>query len=440
MKIAILILLAAAPLAGAGLRAGVARVEITPRGPIWMSGYASRSHPSTAVRQPLWARALAIDDGGRTRTVIVATDLIGLPVEVADQVAERARRQFGIDRAHLLLNSSHTHTGPVVWPGLAAMFTLPPGEEEKLRDYAAHLTDDLVSVIGKAIADLAPAQLSYAFGEAAFAMNRREPTASGIKLGVNPSGPTDKQVPVIRIAAPDGKLRAILFAYACHNTTLNGDFYEIRGDYAGFAEAKLEAANPGATAVFIALCGGDQNPNPRGTVELAERHGAELAAEVQRVLSAELQPIRGPLRAAIFVTTLPFVPQPRSVYEADLANPKSSPAARRRAQRMLDSPVRETSYPVQAIRFGKSLTLLALGGEVVVDYALRAKREFPGEPLIVAAYSNSVMCYIPSERMLAEGGYEVVDNMVYYGQPGPFAPGVEERVFAAIRRVMKAAK
>jgi hypothetical protein len=320
------------------------------------------------------------------------------------------------------------------------MFTLPPGEEEKLRDYAAHLTDDLVSVIGKAIADLAPAQLSYAFGEAAFAMNRREPTASGIKLGVNPSGPTDRQVPVIRIAAPDGKLRAILFAYACHNTTLNGDFYEITGDYAGFAGAKLEAANPGATAVFIALCGGDQNPNPRGTVELAERHGAELAAEVQRVLSGELQPIRGPLRAAIFVTTLPFAPQLRSVYEADLANPKSSPAARRRAQRMLDSPVLDTPYPVQAIRFGKSLTLLALGGEVVVDYALRAKREFPGEPLIVAAYSNSVMCYIPSERMLAEGGYEVVDNMVYYGQPGPFAPGVEDRVFAAIRRVMKAAK
>jgi len=72
-----------------------------------------------------------------------------------------------------------------------------------------------------------------------------------------------------------------------------------------------------------------------------------------------------------------------------------------------------------------------------VDYALRAKREYRGEPLVVAAYSNSVMCYIPSERMLAEGGYEVVDNMVYYGQPGPFAAGVEERVFDAIHRVMK---
>jgi neutral ceramidase len=440
MKTALLVLLGAAQLAGAGLRAGVARIEITPRSPIWMSGYASRNHPSTAVRQPLWARALALDDGGRTRTVIVATDLIGLPAEVADQVADRAKRQFGIDRAHLLLNSSHTHTGPVVWPGLAAMFTLPAGEEEKLREYAARLTDDLVTAIGKAIADLAPAQLSYGFGEAGFAMNRREPTASGIKLGVNPSGPTDHQVPVIRIAAPDGHVRAILFAYACHNTTLNGDFYEITGDYTGFAEARLEADYPGATALFIALCGGDQNPNPRGTVDLAESHGTELAAEVRRVLSGELRPLGGPVRAAYIVTTLAFAPQSRAVYEAELANPKASPAARRRAQRMLEQPVSETAYPVQAIRLGKSLTLLALGGEVVVDYALRARRDYPAEPLIVAAYSNSVMCYIPSERMLAEGGYEVVDNMVYYGQPGPFAAGVEARVFTAIGRVMKAVR
>src|SRR5262252_2307299 len=97
----------------------------------------------------------------------------------------------------------------------------------------------------------------------------------------------------------------------------------------------------------------------------------------------------------------------------------------------------DTAYPVRAVRFGKQLTLVALGGEVVVDYALRVKREYPGEPSIVTAYSNSVMCYIPTEKVLSEGGYEAVDNLVYYGMPGPFAPGVEERVLAAIHRVMK---
>jgi hypothetical protein len=423
------------------MRAGVGRVDITPRAPIWLSGYASRNHPSEDVLQPLWARALALETSGG-RVVIVSTDLIGLPAEVSDQVAARVRREFGIERSRLLLNSSHTHTGPVVWPNLATMFEPPPGEEARLREYAAGLVDDLSAAIGKAIADLSPAEVSYGFGEAGFAMNRREPTENGIKIGVNPSGPTDHVVPVLKLSGADGKLRAILFAYACHNTTLTGDFYRISGDYAGVAEAKLESDYPGTTAMFLALCGGDQNPNPRNTVELARQHGEALAAEVRRVVEGRLQPLRGPLRTSYLVTTLAFAPRLRTVYEADVRNSKSTAAARRRAQKMIDAidaghPVRETPYPVQAIRFGKNLTLLALGGEVVVDYALRAKREYPGEPLIVAAYSNSVMCYIPTDRVLREGGYEAVDNMVYYGQPGPFAPGVETRVFEAIHKAMK---
>jgi hypothetical protein len=436
-------LICCAPLVfGAGFRAGVARVEITPREPIWMSGYASRNHPSTGIRQALWAKALALESNSGRPVVIVATDLVGLPAEVADEVAARAQRQFGLERSRLLLNSSHTHTGPVVWPGLAGMFDLPPGEEQKLHTYAARLVDDLVSVIGKSIADLSPAVVSYGSGEAGFAMNRREPTAKGIRLGVNPSGPSDHQVPVLLVAAPDGKKRAILFAYACHNTTLTGDFYELSGDYAGVAAAKLEAEYPGTEALFLQLCGGDQNPNPRNTVELADQHGVELAAAVDRVLGGPLAALNGPIRTSYVVTRLAFAPQPRSVYQADLENPKSTPAARQRANRMLAAmdaghAVRDTPYPVEAVRFGKSLTLLALGGEVVVDYALRAHREYPGEALIVAGYSNAVMCYIPSERVLGEGGYEVVDNMVYYGQPGPFAPGVEKGVFQAIHKAMK---
>ena len=208
------------------------------------------------------------------------------------------------------------------------------------------------------------------------------------------------------------------------------------------AAAKLETEYPGTTALFLQLCGGDQNPYPRNTVELAEQHGGELAAAVDRVLGGPLASLNGTIRTSYVVTRLAFAAQPRSVYQTDLDNPKSTPATRQRATRMLAAmdagrPIRDTAYPVQAVRFGNSLTLLALGGEVVVDYDLRAHREYPGEALIVAGYSNAVMCYIPSERVLGEGGYEVVDNMVYYGQPGPFAPGVENGVFRAIHQAMK---
>ena len=128
MKIILLLALAGVPLSAAGVRAGVARVDITPQGPIWMSGYASRNHPSEGVRQHLWARALAIEAPPGGRVVIVTTDLVGLPAEVSGEVAERARRQFGIERSRLLLNSSHTHTGPVVWPALSTMFDGSPAD------------------------------------------------------------------------------------------------------------------------------------------------------------------------------------------------------------------------------------------------------------------------------------------------------------------------
>ncbi len=422
------------------LRAGSARVDITPEAPIWLSGYASRTHPSTGVLTRLWAKALAIEDEKGTRVVIVTTDLVGLPRAITDVASARLAKEHSLDRSSLVFNSSHTHTGPVVKPNLMTMFNLDAEQQAVLDSYSQRLTNSLVHVVSAALDDLSPAKIEYAFGETGFAMNRREPTPNGVKIGVNPNGPMDRTVPVIKVSSADGKLRAVLFAYACHNTTLTGEFYEISGDYAGYAQQDFETRHPGATALFMMLCGGDQNPNPRSTLDLAKDHGAALSAEVDRVINGAMSPLRTPIRAAFEVTELDFAPHTRDQYEQELKS--TNPAAVRRAQAMLEgydkrTPVRRTPYPVQAITFGRDLTLLALGGEVVVDYDLRAKQEFAGHKLIVAGYSNDVMCYIPSKKVLNEGGYEAVDSMIYYGQPGPFGQDVEERIFASIRNVMK---
>ncbi len=425
-----------------GLRAGVARVDITPSGPIWMSGYASRTHASTGVAQRLWAKALAIADSQNNSIVIITTDLVGLPRSITDLVAARIQKAHGLDRSRLLFNSSHTHAGPVVQGNLMTMFDLSPEDAARVDEYGRKLSSDLFNVIAAALGDLAPAEVAYASGRVGFATNRRHPAPNGIRLEGNPAGPVDHSVPVLRVTSPDGKLRAVLFGYACHGTTLGGDFYEIDGDYAGYAQSDFEAAHPGATALFMILCAGDQNPNPRGTLALAEQHGKALAGEVSRVIRGKMTPVGGPVRTAFTITELQFAPHTREQYEHELAS--ANPAAVRRAQKMLRSyndglPIRRTPYPVQAVRFDRDLTILALGGEVVVEYALRAKREFPREPLIVAGYSNDVMCYIPTRRMLSEGGYEVKDSMIYYGQPGPFAEDVEDRIFAAINRVARKA-
>jgi len=440
MRLIFTVLCSAISLAAADYRAGLGRRIITPQKPIYMSGYAGRDHPSEGVLHDLWAKALAIEDRKGNRVVIVSTDLIGLPRSLSDIVAARVEKEYGIDRAHFVLNSSHTHTGPLVRHNLEILFELGPEDSQIVTDYAAQLTEKLVAVVGAALKDLSPADLWFGNGRATFAINRRQMTPKGVIIGENPAGPTDPDVPVLEVTTPGGKLRAVLFGYACHNTTLTGQFYQLSGDYAGFAQIAVEKAHPEATAMFVILCGADQNPHPRSKLELAEQHGAALAAEVDRVLGEKLGRVRGSIGAAFEIVELNFRPQSPEGFEARLKEANVYRVRHARAMLRLyeqGSPIRRYSYPVEAITFGKDLTFVALGGEVVVDYDLRMKREFGSKGMVIAGYSNDVMSYIPSARVLKEGGYEADDSMIYYGLPGPYDDDVEDRIMTTVRQVLK---
>jgi hypothetical protein len=393
------------------------------------------------VTLDLWAKALALDDGSGNRVVILTVDLLFLPRELTDEVAQRCAKQFGLKRSQLLFNASHTHSGPAVWPKIRVLFDMNAEDTERAHQYAVRLIDQLTQIAGESLHNLSPANLSFAQGEAAFAINRRIAHLRDINPGKDFPAPTDHSVPVLLVTAPDGKLRAVLFGYACHNTTLTGEFYEVSGDYAGFAQAALEREHPGAQAMFIELCGGDQNPNPRSSIELPEKYGNQLAAAVDSAMSQGTRALAPPLRAFYETRQLPFAPHSRAVFEQEAKS--SDPFKVRRAKLMLQAydrgePVRSVRFPVQAIRVGDGLTLLALGGEVVLDYSIRAKKEYPNVNLVVAGYSNDVMSYIPSRRVLEEGGYEASDSMIYYELPGPYTDQIEEEIFAVIHRAMAA--
>lgn len=428
------------PLAAGDFRVGVARVKITPEKPIYLSGYASRKKPSEGVKLDIWAKALAFEDKKNGRAVVVTTDLIGMSRAISERIGAEVEKKYSLRRSQLMINSSHTHSGPTVRDNLETMFDLTPEQKQAIADYGNTLVEKMVSVVGAALGDLQPAEVSIGHGTGSFAMNRRLNVNGVIKNSLNPTGPVDQDVPVFRITSPDGKLRAVLFGYACHNTTLGGDLYLVHGDYAGVAQADFEARNPGVTALFMLLCGGDANPQPRGTYELADKHGKSLSAEVSRVLGGPMKPVAGPLKTAWQTTELAFAPHTRAQFEEELKG--SNWYKQRRAEAMLRAydkgkPITTIPYPVQAFRFGKGLTLVALGGEVVVDYDLRIKKEFPGEDTIVAGYSNDVMSYIVSKRVLKEGGYEPVDSQIYYGNPGPYSEDVEETVMTAVKRAME---
>lgn len=418
--------------AQAAWSAGVAEIDITPEGSLWMAGFAARKQPSQGVALPLQAKALALGSGART-VVLVTADLLGLTARVTARVAAEAERRHGLKRADILFNASHTHCGPVVEKQLSVAYDLSAEQWAAIDAYTAILERKLATVVGQAIARMRPARLSYARGEARFARNRR--------VTFTPGGPVDHSVPVLRVDDDRPGPLAIVFGYACHNTTLPAGFVQYHGDYAGVAQAAIEERHPGVTALFVAGCGADANPDPRGTVELVQAHGAALADAVDRAM-ADATPVSPGLRAAYGTVALPFVEREarerwRRQLDIDPVYLKRHAALMDAMKRQGGIPAAQTA-PLQVWRLGGDLVLAALSGEVVVDYALRLAREHPGVRMWSAGYSNDVFGYVPSARVLREGGYEGGDAMIYYGRPAPFTGTVEDTIVDEVNRLIEA--
>ncbi len=421
-------------------KAGVASKDITPEQPMWMAGYGARNKPAEGKLIDLHAKAICLEDATGKRLVLVTTDLIGIPRTLGVEVAAEVEKKFGIKRSELMLTASHTHCGPVIRENLIDMYPLTPEESDKVNAYARKLKADLIELVGAAIKNLEPVTLNHSQGKASFAMNRREPTEKGIINGKNTAGPVDHNVPVLVVQGLDGKPRAIVFGYACHNTTLQ--FYQWCGDYAGFAQLGIEKAFPGSVAMFWTGCGADANPQPRGTVELCQQHGKELADAVIAIVKGELKPITGVFTAKHETVTLKFESVlTKAQLSADLLS--KTLAVQRRAERLLKE-VEATGkiadtyphYPVQTWQFGDRILWVALGGEVVLDYALRLKKELATtETLWVTGYANDVMAYIPSARVLKEGGYEADSSQIYYGMPGKWSPMIEEVIITKVKQL-----
>lgn len=375
-------------------KAGVASIVITPERPLRMAGYGGRTDPADGTVQDLFAKCVTFEDQQGQLVAIITLDLIGVLAELRSAVVEQLAEKHKLPAQAVLMNASHTHCGPAY------------GRDDA-EDYFEQLTQKIVKVVGEAIERLQPATLSYSIARASIAMNRRTPSATGFVNHPNPFGPVDHSVPVLSVRNPAGELQAIVFGYACHNTTMG--FLKWYGDYAGYAQEYLEADHPGVTALFIMGCGGDQNPYPRSELKYAKHHGRTLATAVEAALEVNQRTLRhqssvsGPLRFALETVDLKFAVNDRP-----------------------DFP-----YPVQAIRFGSDVTLIALGTEVVVDYSLRLKSELsrPDGPAIwVAGYSNVYSGYIPSRRVLLEGGYEAHSR--------PWEPDLEERIVKKVHDIV----
>jgi len=413
-------------------KTGTDKINITPKSSLWMAGYGHRDHTAEGKYGELWVKVLALEDAKGYQTVIVTSDLLGLPKNLSDEIRNSAIKKFGLQKSQIVLNSSHTHSAPVLGKSLFDIYPMNSQQRDEVEKYTDNLQEEIVKSIGKALSKMKPSKIYSNNGTARFQVNRRNNKESEVHLSTDLNGPMDHAVPVIKVMDENDQITTVLFGYACHPTVLSG--YQWSGDYPGYAQEIVEKNYPGAMAMFFQGAGGDQNPLPRRTLPLAKQYGTVLAATVERVLSEDMKPLDAALGTAYTEIDLSLEAAPSKTELNKIINEQSG-YMKRWAERMLGeieagNPLPSSyPFPLQIIKIGNQ-PIFTMGGEVTIGYANRLKEKY-GPDIFVMTYTNDVMSYIPTEVILKEGGYEGHTAQMVYGLPSKWKSGLEEQILSA---------
>lgn len=425
----------------AGWKAGVARTVITPKENIWMAGYASRDHASEGMLHDLWAKALALEDSLGNRAILITADILDFSGEVPGRIKEQLRQKLNLSASQIILNASHTHSGPVLsGASLENMYSfndVGKDEKEKIRQYTSFFETQVVALAEEAFRAAEPVLIFSGNGVARFQVNRRNNSEKNLTEQTELKGPNDPAIPVLKVVSRSGSLKALVFGYACHPTVLDG--YLWCGDYPGFAQIELEKKHPDAIAMFFQGAGADQNPLPRSTISLAKQYGITLSAAVERVLDEPMRLLPAILSTAYTEIDLPLTPAPTAT-ELEKVIAESTVAYRKRCLEGILSrykigkmPIVSYPYPLQIWNVGGQ-PVMSMGGELVIEYALGLKKMF-GHDIFVMGYCNDVMAYIPSATILKEGGYEGESSQLEYGLPSKWSLEIEPLIYDGMSKL-----
>lgn len=421
---------------------GIGRRVITPATEVWLAGWGKKRVPEGKIHD-IWVKVLAFQDESGKRVVMATTDHMGMSKTIYERLYAKVNQRFGLERAEFMLTFSHNHSGPCLQDDLVDYYPSDEAQRKLVREYSEWMEEKIVEAIDDALNNMQPAQLYMGEGECTFAVNRRDNVEAEVpKLlaeGKPLRGVVDHYVPVLAAKGENGYLLALLFGYACHPTTI--DTTSWNGDYPGYAQINLESRYPGTTAMFFNTCGGDQNPIPRMKIELCEKYGKMLSDAVEQVVEKPMKDISPGLSTAFRFVNLRYDEMVTREKLLPISKGEESIQARwaGRMLKQMDEGVKFQNsypYPVQTWQIGE-LLLIAIGGEAVVDYSLRLKREYPGATW-VSGYTNDMVAYIPSRRVWEEGGYEGGSHLDEYGRPAwRWAGDIEDRIIKAVHKVVR---
>ncbi|MBL4575618.1 MAG: hypothetical protein JKY51_05920 [Opitutaceae bacterium] len=426
---------------------GVSIIDVTPPGGSKLAGFGHRTEDSTNVYLPLRCIITAITDcSTEKQTIIVSIEWLGF-YDNTDHVRDLITAATGIPNDNILLCGSHTHCGP-------------PMRKKIDKARIGGIDEPFLESVFQRIAQAAkvavdaqePTRLRYTTGCCGFAHSRRRPIGNG-KIEWMPTldAPHDHSVPVLLFEDDSGKLKHLLFGYACHPTA-SGAILEIGGDYVGFAMIEVEE-HLGCTAGFIQGCAGDQKPYrvdpecegfPQYPIDEIHAFGNQLAQSVANAVRFNpLDEITGEIKITSQKISLKTTVLPRQEYEAFLDNDNSflSNWAKKHLETMDrgEAPATDLPFELQTIEFGTSLVMVAMPGEMSVEHGLRLIKEQGSrfQNVWPIAYSNKIVGYVCSRRQLSEGGYEVLTNMQIIGLSGPLEEKTEDQIHQAIAEMLQ---
>ena len=418
---------------------GSSKVDITPKFPVVLAGYGGRTQEFEGIDTKLWARCLVI--GKENPAVLVVIDNCGITSKIRNGLAERIKK-FGISDSSLVISATHTHNAPslrgyapILWAGRTS-----PDQEDRIDRYTSFLINQMESLVVKALENREPMKLSWGRGEVKFGGNRRIiRDGKWAGFGFQRNGPVDHSLPVMAANDLKGETRVIWSNYACHCTTIGGRNH-INGDWAGYANELIEKNNKSAISLLTIGCGADVGPQPSGGSKDAIKHGSAIAKEVTKVINDKMTPLPGVTKTAVKELQLPLQqPKDRKYWQSQLKVGGFYAELAKSMLKKLDeegSISSEVKYPIHTWKFGQELAVVFLAGEVVVDYALRFNKEFDWKRLWISAWANDMPGYIPSRRILNEGGYEAEFSQVYYDLPGAYLPEVEDIMTDGVRELL----
>lgn len=382
------------------LRAGAAKIDITPEKPVKMAGYGSRTGLSEGVHDPLSARVIIFENNGK-RLVLVSTDLLGFYGGTAEPLRKVILDEFKLKPSELFLSAIHTHAGP------SLTVDKKKGHPNNL-EYTESLKAKLIKVIRKAFDNIDEVRTGIGVGYSPVGANRRElkisaDGESSIQLGRNPYGPTDKEVLVMKVAKPDDTVIAVLFDYATHATCLGGRNLKISGDVLGLAEQFVEKVlGKGAIAPAFAGASGDIDPWFRvlpsfntkpGWVPEPVLLGTMLGEEVVHVFR-DIETVSAGGEINTSFTTLELPGKPRG----EVSVKKDSP---------------RTPLNITVAKAG-DIAFVGIGCEVLTEIGMAIKAASPYKHTFVITHCNGAAGYLAPEHLYLEGGYEI--------RSSPFGP------------------